>query len=254
VPWTGTMTVLQLMGVHPRSIDGFGRFCSRVQLALTGSKLKIVVHPDVDAHSPYLFVQNHVNHFDFCTMYSSTPHFKQGIELASHFRYPIYGWLMKSRGTIPVREGAKGQTAEILAHVRREVAQGHSILAFPEGGRTLDGRVNRFRNGIFFIARDAGLPVVPVAVTGMYEVMRKGSLVIRPGHEVTVYVEKPIATDGVADADIPALAERVRSVIAARVDAYIARRTGEPSPAETPTRSRENGHDRSSKMQQGDQA
>ena len=62
-----------------------------------------------------------------------------------------------------------------MAHIRSEIAKKHSILAFPEAHRTMDGRVQRFRRGLFLIARDVGLPVVPVAITGWYETARKGA-------------------------------------------------------------------------------
>ena len=61
---------------------------------------------------------------------------------------------------------------------------------------------------------------MPVAVTGMYDVMRKGSLIIRPGHTVTVYCEEPIETAGLTEADVPELMRRTREVIAKRVDDY----------------------------------
>ena len=77
-----------------------------------------------------------------------------------------------------------------------------------------------FRKGVFFIARDLGIPVVPVAVTGMYDVMRKGSLHLRPGYTVTVHVCEPIPTAGLTDEEIPALADQCRRAIAEKVDAY----------------------------------
>ncbi len=219
VPMMAPMTLLNAT-IGPEKLERISRIYTRTQVALTGSKWRAVVHPDVDPAAVYLFAQNHTNHFDHVTLYAATPHFKQGVELESHFDYPVYGWFMKARGTIPVRPGSKGQTPQILARFQAEVAKGHSILAFPEGTRTPDGRVARFRTGTFFIARDLGIPIVPVAVTGMYEVMRKGSYLLRPGHTVTVYVEKPIPTDGLRDDEIPALAAEVQRVVAARVDAY----------------------------------
>ncbi|MCO4745446.1 MAG: 1-acyl-sn-glycerol-3-phosphate acyltransferase [Proteobacteria bacterium] len=201
-------------------IDRFSRVYTRGQIALTGAKYTTVVHPDIDPAKPYLFAQNHVNMFDHVVLYDATPHFKQGVELEEHFKIPVYGWFMRSRGTIPVRRGRDGQTPEILANFRAEMAKGHSILAFPEGTRTLDGRVGSFRRGIFYIAHELGLPIVPVAVTGMYEKKRKGSVVLRPGGEVTVHCEKPIETAGLSADDVPALAEQVQKVVADRVDAY----------------------------------
>ncbi len=216
IPMMCVMLGLGLV-LHPRRFDALSRLYCRGQVCATGSRWTAVVHPDVDRNRSYLFAQNHVNLLDHVTMYSATPHFKQGIELREHFRIPVYGWFMAARGTIAVERSASGARALIEA-VRIEVAKGHSLLGFPEGTRTLDGRVGRFRKGLFRVARDAGLPVVPVAVVGMYEVNRKGSWVLTPG-KVTVYVEAPIETAGVTDANLDALAARVRDVIAARVDA-----------------------------------
>ena len=219
-PMLSSMGVLNGTVLPSHKTEWLNRLYCRGQIALTGTRWRAVVHPDVDPNEVYLFAQNHTNHFDHAALYPATPHFKQGLELQSHFKIPVYGWFMKARGTIGVRPGKQGQTPEIMANMREELARGHSILAFPEGHRTTDGRVGPFRKGVFFIARDLGLPIVPVAVTGMYRVMRKGSWLIRPGYTVTVYVEKPIPTAGLTDAEIPALAEQVREVIASRVDAY----------------------------------
>lgn len=219
VPMMLGMMLLSLV-IHPKKYDWLSRIYTTVQVALTGSRYVADVHPAVDPSGAYMFCQNHTNHFDHVTLYHATPHFKQGLELESHFKYPVYGWFMKSRGTIPVRRGSEGQTPEIMAHMRREIQQGHSILAFPEGTRTRDGHVGRYRKGVFFIARDLGVPVVPVAVTGMYDVMRKGSLHLRPGYTVTVHVCEPIPTAGLTDDQIPELAEQCRRAVAEKVDAY----------------------------------
>jgi 1-acyl-sn-glycerol-3-phosphate acyltransferase len=219
-PVMGSLMALQMVLPSDR-LEWLNRLYCWGQVKATGSKWRAVIHPSVDPNRVYMFCQNHVNIFDHCTMYRSTPHFKQGLELESHFRVPVYGWFMKQRGTIPVRSGKEGQTPEIMTYMREELARGHSILAFPEGTRSRDGRVAPFRRGVFYIARDLGIPIVPVAITGMQHVMRKGSLVIRPGHEVTVYCEEPIETAGIPDEDIGDLAARVRAPIAARVDAWL---------------------------------
>lgn len=219
VPMTPLMTVACLTLGHDPT-DPLQRFFAKWQLRTTFSRSEFWVHPSVDPKRSYLFAQNHTNHFDFVFMNNATPHYKQGVELESHFKIPFYGWYMKARGGIPVRPGKQGQTPEVMAHMRREVDAGHAILVFPEGTRTLDGRVGRFRTGSFFIARDLGIPVCPVSVTGAYDLMRKGSLVIRPGNTITTYVDEPIETKGLPDSAIPELAAHVEGVVRKRVDDY----------------------------------
>jgi 1-acyl-sn-glycerol-3-phosphate acyltransferase len=104
--------------------------------------------------------------------------------------------------------------------MRDEFARGHSLLVFPEGTRTVTGRLGEFQSGVFRIAVDLQAPIIPVTVTGMYRVMRKGSLLIRPGYDVTVYCDAPIQTQGLRRADIPQLMASVRAVMDRRLDAY----------------------------------
>ena len=133
---------------------------------------------------------------------------------------------MSSRGTIAVPVARKNRMQRVREQMEAEVARKHSILVFPEGTRTPNGRVGPFRYGIFMMARDLGLKVVPTAVTGMFEVMRKGSLVLKPG-DVTVYCDAPIDFTGLSNEEVKEQAERVRAQIASRVDAHIAEHRGE---------------------------
>ena len=215
-----SVQMLLMRFLHPRRIDPLARLYTRGQVALTGAGWRAVVHPDVDPGRAYMFFQNHTNHLDHCTAYAATPHFKQGIELEEHFRFPVYGRFMKQRGTIPVRRGSLGDLRELCERARAELDRGNSLLVFPEGTRTLDGRLGELQPGMFRVARMLGAAIVPVTVTGMYRVMRKGSLLIRPGHRVTVYCDQPIETAGLSVRQVPELMERVRAVISARLDAY----------------------------------
>ncbi len=221
VPMMGAMMTVGTVVPSDRT-EWLSRWYCRGQVAMTGARWRAVVDPGVDPSKPYLFASNHVNLLDHVTMYCATPHFKQGLELESHFSIPVYGWFMRQRGTVPVKKGIPpdAQVAALRESFRAEVARGHSILAFPEGTRTRDGTVGRFKKGVFSAARDLGLPIVPVTVTGMYEILRAGSARMRWGREVTVYCDAPIDPTGVPDDGLGALADDVRRVIAARVDAH----------------------------------
>jgi 1-acyl-sn-glycerol-3-phosphate acyltransferase len=206
--------------VRPDRTQALSRWYCRTQLALTFNRQAHRVHPGVNPQTQYIFIQNHSSHLDHVAMYNATPHFKQGIELESHFDYPFYGWFMKARGTIPVPKDRARALESLRESIRAEIDAGHSILGFPEGHRTETGRVGPFYDGLFRIAIELGVPVVPVAVTGLYEVLHKGSLLIRPGHEITVFVDEPVETRGLGSEDTGDLRDRVRDAISARVDAH----------------------------------
>jgi 1-acyl-sn-glycerol-3-phosphate acyltransferase len=222
VPMMGLQMALYRVS-DPRRLQWLERLYTRGQIALTGSRWRAVVDPAIDPERPYVFFQNHVNHLDHCTAYCATPHFKQGVELEEHFSYPVYGQYMRSRGTIPVRRGDVGQLRQLVARMREELARQGSLLVFPEGTRTLTGHLGEFQPGLFRIVQQLGAAIVPVTVTGMYRVMRKGSYLIRPGYDVTVYCDAPIETAGMARSKVPELMDRVRAVMQARLDADWAR-------------------------------
>jgi 1-acyl-sn-glycerol-3-phosphate acyltransferase len=223
VSWLAPMMAVQMALYRlapPDRLQWLERLYTRGQLLLTGSRWRAVVDPRVDPKQTYAFFQNHVNHLDHCTLYNATPHFKQGVELDEHFSYPIYGAYMKSRGTIPVPREGLSALRELQRRMREEVERGHSLLVFPEGTRTVTGHLGELQAGVFRIVQQLGVPIVPVTVTGMYRVMRKGSYLIRPGYDVTVYCDAPIETQGTTRKDLPELMEQVRRAMHTRLDAY----------------------------------
>jgi 1-acyl-sn-glycerol-3-phosphate acyltransferase len=90
-----------------------------------------------------------------------------------------------------------------------------SLIIFPEGTRSADGQVGRFKAGSFLLALEAGLTIVPLSVSGSRQVMRKGRLMTCPGH-VTLQVHEPVAAPKIASptaADARELAERIEHVV-----------------------------------------
>ena len=94
--------------------------------------------------------------------------------------------------------------------------RGHSLIVFPEGTRSADGEVLHFKRGLFLLAIEAGLPVVPVAVSGSRHVMPKGRLMTCPG-DVELVVHEPLPTAGLGRADAGRLAEQAREIVRATV-------------------------------------
>ncbi len=217
------LTVVQSR-VPSARIDALTRLYTRGQVASTLCRWSAQVDPAVAPERAYLFVQNHVNVLDHVTMYAATPHFKQGIELAEHFRIPLYGPFMRTRGTIPVDRGDPKGLLTLRRRMREELDAGHSLLAFPEGTRSRDGRVGPFQEGLFHLARQLKVEIVPVAVTGMSDVLRTGSWLMRPGRDVTVHVLAPRPTEGLSREAVSDLARSVRDDIAAIVDAHLSAR------------------------------
>jgi len=174
-------------------------------LKITLSKVEIIYDPDFDPERRSVFCQNHVNLLDAHAACASIPHAFCGLMNAWQFKIPFYGWIMKLADGIPVGEGAS-RYREVAAAARDRAAKGISILVFPEAHRTTDGKVHEFKKGVFLMAREAKLPIVPLATRGMWDLNRKGSWLFKPS-KITIYVGAQIET-----ADIST--EQLRKVIA----------------------------------------
>jgi 1-acyl-sn-glycerol-3-phosphate acyltransferase len=156
-------------------------------------------------------VCNHVNLFDPFVAYSAVPQFLRGLELESHFRVPVYGWMMKSFGNVPVPVDPSPAALRAMRHRCAEALErGTSLLAFPEGHRTRTGRVGPFRTGVFRMARDLDVPVVPMTQVDAFRLQRVGSPLLRPA-TIVVHLHEPLrAREGESDA---AFRDRVRAVV-----------------------------------------
>lgn len=172
--------------------------------------VRVQHHPDFRRDQPAILAMNHTSMLDAFVAARAIPHRMCGIHHAHHFEVPLYGEMMRMAGSIGVERGASGQHERVAAEVQERASRGISVLTLPEGRRTQNGRILPLRTGVFRIARDAGLPVVPVAVRGLWRVMRRGTSIMRPGL-IEVYVGAPLSTEGLDDEGIQALADEVRA-------------------------------------------
>jgi len=209
--------------VGRRRADPLLRWGCRNVVRLSGARLKVSFSPDYHPEATCLFVANHVNIFDPFVLSTALGRRVCGLELESHFKLPIYGWIMHRFGNVPVpdeRDPAGLKRTYRLA--RRALEDGISLIIFPEGSRTLDGRVGPFQEGAFRMARTLGVPIVPVSQVGAFTLHRKGGRMLRPA-TVEVVVHAPVDLEGLAKAELPALVERVRKTVAAPVHASLKR-------------------------------
>ncbi len=180
-------------------------------LKITLSKVEIIYDPDFDPERRSMFCQNHVNLLDAHAACAAIPHSFCGMMNAWQFKIPFYGWIMTISNGIPVGKGAS-RYREVAAAARDRVARGISILVFPEAHRTTDGKVHEFKKGVFLMAREAGLPVVPLATRGMYDLNQKGSWLFKPA-KITIYVGAQIETANITTDQLRKVIARTEKII-----------------------------------------
>ena len=213
-----TFLTLLAIFIDPRKNDWPQRVFFRNILRLAGVIFEVKRSPGFDPEKTSIFISNHVNIFDPFVMYSAVPQFLRGFELESHFKIPIYGWMMGRFGNVPVPDNPTRAGLELMTR-RAKVAldSGISLLAFPEAGRTRDGHVQEFKKGIFNIAQKFGTPIVPVSVVGSYQFFQTGNWMLYPG-KITVYLHDTIDTTKIPRGEVDELRRQVQQVVAAPVE------------------------------------
>lgn len=217
----GTFLVFLGLCVDPRKNDWPQRVFFRNIMRLAGAKLEVRMAPGFDPRRTSLFICNHVNIFDPFVVYSAIPQFLRGFELESHFRLPVYGWMMGWFGNVPVPDVPSRDGLAIMTERAKEAFDsGISLIAFAEGSRTRDGHVHEFKKGIFSLAQKFGVPLVPMSIVGSYEFFRTGSWMLTPG-KITVYLHDTIDTTNVGRSEVDELRQRVQAIVSEPVEEAI---------------------------------
>jgi len=200
----------------------FAHWCARAWswliLATTGVDVETRGLDRLVPGATYVVVSNHQSIYDIPVLFRNMPYQLRIIAKASLGRFPFLGWHLRRTGHLLV-DRSSPDPIRILKRWERSVTRGLSLLVFPEGTRSRDGRVARFKGGSFLLAIRAGLPVVPVSVSGSRHVMRKGRLTTCPGL-VRLTVHDPIETVGLEPSieNARRLAVRARAIIEPDVD------------------------------------
>jgi 1-acyl-sn-glycerol-3-phosphate acyltransferase len=193
----------------------FGHWCarawSRLILKTTGVTVDVSGLERLDLSRSYVFASNHQSIYDIPILFAALPFQLRIIAKASLGKIPFMGWHLQRTGHVLVDRSKPG--AGVVKKMARLVAAGHSLIVFPEGTRSTDGSVARFKGGSFLIALEAGLPVVPISIQGSRHVMFRGRLMVCPG-SVTVTVHAPIETAGVPRDAVREFSMQVHAVVA----------------------------------------
>jgi 1-acyl-sn-glycerol-3-phosphate acyltransferase len=222
--------------LDPKKHDWLQRtFCRRI-IFFSGAKIKVVRSPGFDPQKTSFFISNHVNLFDPFALYCAIPQFVRGWELESHFNIPIYGWLMKRFGNVPVPDVRRPSDLRRMWRLTRDAINGGtSLIVFPEAKRTRNGRVDEFQDGAFRVAQQLEIPIVPVSIVGSIRHHRTGHWMFWPA-TISVHLHDTIDTSGMSKEEVPGLRERVRDLVKGSVEESLKNAAEEESgSAETET-------------------
>ncbi len=217
-------TVLATLLLSPLAImvslwDNSGNMAHRVArfwggwiLTISGIRVKVRGMHHIQAHRNYIYMSNHQSNFDIPVLLAHLPVQFRWLAKAELFRIPIFGLAMRRVGYISIDRSDRRLAFASLRQAAETIRNGVSVLIFPEGTRSRDGRIGSFKKGGFVMAIDAQVPIVPVTVHGTWEIMPKARWRIVPG-TVGIDIGPPVQTCGYTRKSKQELMHRVHEAV-----------------------------------------
>jgi 1-acyl-sn-glycerol-3-phosphate acyltransferase len=178
----------------------------------TGSKLRIVGAENLRRHPVAVYASNHTSYMDTPVVFAALPFQFRILARTVLWPIPFIGWYLNRSGQIPIDTRNPRATLSSLGAGVKALRSGMALFVFPEGGRTPDGRVKPFLSGAAYLAIRGQVPLVPIALSGVYELLPIHTHHFYPG-ELTLRVGEPIETAGMNLRQTDELTERLRTAI-----------------------------------------
>ncbi|MBN1689102.1 MAG: 1-acyl-sn-glycerol-3-phosphate acyltransferase [Candidatus Omnitrophica bacterium] len=173
--------------------------------------LKVIGRENVDPKKNYVIVANHQSMLDILVLLSGLPVDFKFLAKKELFPIPFLGWHMALAGYIPIDRGNKDSGQQAIKSARRWLQSGVSVVFFPEGTRSLDGYIQRFKPGAIKIARDEAIEILPIVIDGTSSAIPKKSWKIQKKTQFVLWIGKPIRVTGKNQKSIEEIKEDLRN-------------------------------------------
>lgn len=175
-------------------------------------KIRYTCDISIDKSQPYIIVSNHQSMFDICSLYKVPLVFKW-VSKVEALRIPFVGGMLKMHGDILIHRGDQQSTKRMLKDAAEWIQKGCSISIFPEGTRSMDGRIQDFKEGAFLVARLNKLPILPVVTDGNYELLHSGSGLLGGCVTVKMHVLPVIPAETVGSMKVKELSDLLHALM-----------------------------------------
>ncbi|MBN1548643.1 MAG: 1-acyl-sn-glycerol-3-phosphate acyltransferase [Syntrophaceae bacterium] len=213
--------LLALISPGEEKIHQVARIWARVLLRLAGVKVHVIGRENILQNEPRIFMANHQSDFDIFTVLGHIPGEFRWIAKEDLFRIPVFGRAMRAAGYIPIDRGNHEKAMDSIVKAAGKIRENRSVMSFPEGTRSLDGTIGSFKPGMFHLAMQAQVPIVPITIIGANAVWPKRTLNIKRG-TITIVIDKPIDVAKYTPERRNELIEKVRNIILLNLETYSA--------------------------------
>jgi len=189
------------------------RFCIRTAVWIAGVRVYAEGCEKIDPAGTFVFLSNHQGNFDGPVLLHALGRDLRAPIKKELMRLPVLSLILRAAEFVPLERTNPKQARDGIERGARLIREGKSFFAFPEGTRSRDGTLGKFKKGVFIMAIQAQAPVVPITITNSAAIQPPGSYGIRSGR-INVFIHEPIETRGMTFEDRDALIQQTRAAIA----------------------------------------
>jgi 1-acyl-sn-glycerol-3-phosphate acyltransferase len=215
------ITICLTFFLKPTTFDPWLKKSLRFLFKILFIKVQSVGSELIESNTIYLFMSNHSSLFDIPLLEAYVPTFVRGVEALRQFKWPLYGWTIRRLGNIPIDRKNIHASIKSIKITEKILKKGKSIIILPEGHRTLDGNLGPFKKLPFYLAKHAGVQIIPIGLSGLFQLKHKGSWLIRP-RPVTIKFGQPIPLEKIQSLST----EELRNFVREKIQDL----TGQPTP------------------------
>jgi len=173
-------------------------------------RVRVIGREKIRRDATYVMIANHQSFLDILVMFRLFVHFKW-VSKIEMFRIPLIGWNMALNRYVKLRRGDRRSVTRMMQACAETLREGSSILIFPEGTRSADGRLQPFKLGAFTLAQAGRVPILPIVIDGTADALPKRGFVLRGRHAIRVRVLDEVPYESFADKPMDVVIDQIRS-------------------------------------------
>ncbi|MCU0580190.1 MAG: 1-acyl-sn-glycerol-3-phosphate acyltransferase [Desulfobacterota bacterium] len=205
-----------------RFLHYIGKFWSHINIYLAFCRVSVLGMENIDRRRTYVVLSNHQSLFDVWVLIAYLPLQLRWVIKNEIRKMPVFGYALERMGHIYVDRDRGSSVVQGIERAVRKVKEGTSVVFFPEGTRSEDGRLGKFRRGGFVLAQKTGYPILPITINGSRFVLPKNTLDLMPG-KIEIHI-KPSIEDS-SNMPLTLLVKTVQEVIQEKLDLSFGKRT-----------------------------
>jgi 1-acyl-sn-glycerol-3-phosphate acyltransferase len=208
-----TALVVSLVDKRGRAQHWIARFWARSAVRISLSRLTVEGAENFHKYPVAVYASNHTSYMDTPVIFAALPFQFRILAKKDLWRWPLIGWYLRRSGQMPIDIENPHATVSSLGGAVKALREGMPLFVFPEGGRTANGKLRPFLSGAAYLAIRAQVPLVPIALSGVYDLLPIHTRHFYPS-KLTLRVGEPIETKGMSVRQNGELTERLRNAIA----------------------------------------